>query len=86
YTYDLFTRRYPEVVTASERISSGDAMETLLVRAVELAGGITERQVGKLFDWDEERLRRTIEHLAGGQRLARMQRGREAWLLLPGYA
>ncbi|MEK7861573.1 MAG: crosslink repair DNA glycosylase YcaQ family protein [Chloroflexota bacterium] len=86
YTYDLFTRRYPEVVTASERISSGDAMETLLVRAVELAGGITERQVGKLFDWDEERLRRTIEHLAGGQRVARMQRGREAWLLLPGYA
>jgi hypothetical protein len=56
YTYDLFVRRYPETVRAAERFTSADAMGALLERLVDLAGGVTERQVAKLFDWSDERV------------------------------
>src|SRR5216117_3582788 len=46
YTYDLFVRRYPETVKAAERLSSADATVALLRRLLELAGGVTAKQVG----------------------------------------
>lgn len=61
YTYDLFVRRYPEAVKTAERLSSADAARTLLERLLALAGGIAPKQIGRLFDWDEERVVRTIE-------------------------
>lgn len=45
YTYDLFVRRYPETVKSAERISSSDAMTMLLRRLLELAGGVTAKQL-----------------------------------------
>lgn len=83
YTYDLFTRRYPEAVRAAERISSADARAALLARAVELAGAVTLRQAQRLFDWDDDPLARTAERLVGEGRIARGQQGRDALLLLP---
>ena len=53
YTYDLFVRRYPETVKAAERISSADATLALLERTVELAGAVTQKQIARLFEWDE---------------------------------
>jgi len=53
YTYDLFVRRYPEIVKAAERISSSDATQVLLERTVELAGAVTPKQLARLFEWDE---------------------------------
>jgi len=53
YTYDLFVRRYPEIVKAAERISSPDATQALLERAVELAGAVSPKQIARLFEWDE---------------------------------
>src|SRR2546425_3951224 len=61
YTYDLFVRRYPETVRTAERYTSAEAMAALLSRLVDLAGGVTERQVAKLFDWSDER----VTHLCG---------------------
>lgn len=86
YTYDLFTRRYPETVKAAERISSADAMTTLLRRALELAGAVTARQVERLFDWDEASAARTAGRVEAAGRLARRPSGREALLLLPELA
>ncbi len=60
YTYDLFVRRYPETVRATERISSSEAAAALLRRLIELAGGVTPKQVGRLFDWDRDRMERAI--------------------------
>ena len=60
YTYDLFVRRYPETVKAAERISSGEAAAALLRRLLELAGGVTPKQVGRLFDWESDRMERAI--------------------------
>jgi winged helix DNA-binding protein len=63
YTYDLFVRRYPETVKAAERLSSADATVALLRRLVELAGGVTAKQVARLFDWDKERTAVVVERL-----------------------
>src|ERR671937_3076897 len=63
YTYDLFVRRYPETVRAAERVSSADANAAVLRRLVELAGGVSAKQIQRLFDWDDERAARTIAQL-----------------------
>ncbi len=86
YTYDLFTRRYGEVVRAAERMSSAEARERILERALALTGALTEKQLGRLLDWGEAPLRRAAERLESRRRLARRERGREAILLLPEYA
>ncbi|MBI2772871.1 MAG: winged helix DNA-binding domain-containing protein [Chloroflexi bacterium] len=86
YTYDLFVRRYPEVVRAAEPYASADARAKVLQRAVELCGGLTERQAAKLFDWGDEPLRRAIERLASSGKAARRGSGREAIVVLSQYA
>lgn len=86
YTYDLFVRRYPEVVKAAEPVPSADARARVLERAVGLAGALTTKQVAKLFDWGDVPLRRAAERLAAERALVRLERGREAILVLPQYA
>jgi hypothetical protein len=71
YTYDLFVRRYPETVRAAERITSADAMITILARLLELAGGVTEKQVARIFDWGEDRARAAARRLEAKRGLAR---------------
>src|SRR5438477_7868371 len=71
YTYDLFVHRYPEVVRAAERMTSAEAMTTLLVRLLELARGVTERQVGKLFDWGDDRVSHAVARLEAKKALVR---------------
>ena len=86
YTYDLFVRRYPEIVKKAEPIGSADARDRVLAIAVGLAGGLTERQAAKLFDWADSDMRRAIERLAARKALVRRPHGKGAILLLPTYA
>src|SRR5437762_4860125 len=79
YTYDLFVHRYPEVVRAAERVTSADAMSALLARLLVLAGGVTERQVGKLFDWTDDRVTHLVTRLETQNALVRI----EGALVLP---
>jgi hypothetical protein len=79
YTYDLFVRRYPETVKSAELISSNDAMTTLLRRLLELAGGVTTKQVKRLFDWDDEQTERTTARLEAKRGVARV----DGTLVLP---
>ena len=72
YTYDLFVRRYPETVKSAERISSNDAMTTLLRRLLELAGGVTTKQASRLFDWDAEQTERATLRLEAKRGVARI--------------
>ena len=81
YTYDLFVRRYPETVKAAERLSSTEATKILLARLLDLAGGVTEKQVSKLFDWEPDRTLRAAEALAASGGLRRV----DALLVLPRY-
>ncbi len=83
YTYDLFVRRYPEAVKRAERISSADATRALLGQALGLAGALTEKQVARLFEWGDDRTRRTIERLESDRELVRVAHGRETLLVLP---
>lgn len=82
YTYDLFVRRYPETVKAAERISSGDAAVALLERTLDLAGGLTRKQLLRLFEWDESVADRAIVRLEASKKLVRT----DAALLLPSLA
>jgi len=86
YTYDLFVRRYPEAVKRAERISSADAARVLLERALALGGALSARQAARLFEWDDERLARTVERLESERKLARVDHGREMLLVLPSLA
>ncbi|MEA2660628.1 MAG: hypothetical protein QOH08_200 [Chloroflexota bacterium] len=72
YTYDLFLRRYPETVKAAERLSSADATASLVTRTLELAGAVTEKQLLRLFDWDEALARRAIASAEAGKTLVRV--------------
>src|SRR5438128_6289334 len=79
YTYDLFVRRYPETVRAAERSTSADAMTALLAHLVELAGGVTEREVAKLFEWSADRVAHVIARLEARRVLIRA----DGLLILP---
>jgi DNA-binding Lrp family transcriptional regulator len=79
YTYDLFVHRYPETVRAAERASSADAMTALLAHLLDLAGGVSERQVTKLFDWTEERVAHAARRLEMKKALVRV----DGLLVLP---
>ena len=72
YTYDLFLRRYPETVKAAERLSSADATAALVARTCELAGAVTERQLARLFDWDDAVARRAIARAESQRKLVRL--------------
>jgi hypothetical protein len=71
YTYDLFVRRYPETVKAAERMSSADATAALVARTLELAGAVTEKQLVRLFDWDEAMAQRAIAEAERKRKLVR---------------
>jgi hypothetical protein len=71
YTYDLFVRRYPETVKAAERLTSADATATLVTRTLELAGSVTEKQLVRLFDWDDAVAQRAIARAEGARKLVR---------------
>ncbi|MEP7004081.1 MAG: crosslink repair DNA glycosylase YcaQ family protein [Chloroflexota bacterium] len=79
YTYDLFVRRYPEIVKAAERIPSADATATLLERTLALTGAVTEKQLLRLFEWDEDVAGRAIARLERAKKLVRADKT----LLLP---
>jgi hypothetical protein len=82
YTYDLFLRRYPETVKAAERMSSGDATAALVARTIELTGAVTEKQLVRLFDWDEVLAQRAIARAEEQRRLVRA----DGSLVLPALA
>ncbi len=82
YTYDLFVRRYPEIVKAAERIPSADATTTLLERTLALTGAVTEKQLLRLFEWDEDVAGRAIARLERAKKLVRADKT----LLLPSLA
>lgn len=82
YTYDLFVRRYPEIVKAAERLSSADATATLLERTLALAGAVTDKQLSRLFDWDAGVATRAIARLEARGTLVRQ----DGAILLPGLA
>jgi len=71
YTYDLFVRRYPEVVRAAEGASSADAITELLAHLLHLAGGVSEARVTKLFDWSEDRVAHAARRLEMKKALVR---------------
>ncbi|MDP9266533.1 MAG: winged helix DNA-binding domain-containing protein [Chloroflexota bacterium] len=86
YTYDLFVRRYPEAVRAAEAISSAEAGDALLARLVELAGAVTAVQTQRLFEWDDERMKRAIARSETAGALRRVVGGRTDLLILPALA
>jgi hypothetical protein len=86
YTYDLFVRRYGEVVEAAGPIASADARARVLGRALDLAGALSEKQAARLFDWGEEPLRRALDRLVADRTAVRRGTGREAIFVLRRYA
>src|SRR5437870_93773 len=60
-----------EDVRAARRASSADAMSALLAHLLDLAGGVTERQVTRLFDWSDDRVAHAARRLEMKKALVR---------------
>ncbi len=63
YVYDLFLRRFPDIPERARRISSDQAMTTLLLRHLHNVLVETERALRYLFRWEDwawERLMRRL--------------------------
>ncbi len=86
YTYDLFVRRYPEAVQAAEAVSSAEAADVVLARLVELAGAVTAAQAQRLFEWDDERIKRALGRCEAAGALRRVRGGRAELIILPSLA
>jgi hypothetical protein len=52
YVYDLFLRRYPKVPERARRISTDEAMETLLLCYLRNVVAVPEGDVRRLFGWE----------------------------------
>src|SRR5438128_5971994 len=72
YTYDLFVRRYPETIKAAERSTSAEAAVALVERTLDLAGAVTEKQLLRLFDWDDTIAARVIARAERDRKLVRV--------------
>ncbi|OLC58066.1 MAG: hypothetical protein AUH85_01820 [Chloroflexi bacterium 13_1_40CM_4_68_4] len=83
YTYDLFTRRYPDVVTKAARLSSGAAMREILLRALMLAGAMPAAKIAAVFGWDDDRTERLAVDLEREKKVLREGTGRTQLLVLP---
>ncbi len=64
YVYDLFLRRFPDVPEAARRISTDQAMDTLLLRYLRNVVAYPEAGVRRLFGWDEWEWDRLMARLA----------------------
>ncbi len=63
---------YVARVKAAERLGSSEAAAVLLRRLLDLAGGVTPKQVQRLFDWDSDRVTKAIDLLAKKRHLVVM--------------
>jgi hypothetical protein len=86
YTFDVFTRRYPKIVSRAARLQSGAAMRAILTRGLELAGALPEAKLATIFGWDDERAARLVVELERAGSLARIGEGRARLVALPRLA
>ncbi|MBC7263742.1 MAG: winged helix DNA-binding domain-containing protein [Chloroflexi bacterium] len=63
YVYDLFTRRFPEVVEQAQRISGREAMQTILRQYLENVLAVEEQVLVHLFGWEQSYLEATVNRL-----------------------
>ncbi len=64
YVYDLFLRRFPELPEVARRISTDQAMNTLLLRHLHNVVAQPEKALQRLFRWDDWEWERLVERLA----------------------
>jgi len=64
YVYDLFLRRFPELPEVARKISTDQAMDTLLLRHLHNVVAQPEKALQRLFRWDDWEWERLVERLA----------------------
>jgi len=65
YVYDLFLRRFPDIPERARKISSDQAMSTLLLRHLHNVVVETERALQRLFRWEDWEWERLMRRLTG---------------------
>jgi hypothetical protein len=63
YVYDLFLRRFPELVAIARTINSTQAIRTIFCRYLKTVVAATPEQVLRLFGWEAWRLARIVTSL-----------------------
>ncbi|MCD6520419.1 MAG: hypothetical protein J7M05_10915 [Anaerolineae bacterium] len=71
YVYDLFLRRFPHIPEIARKISTDQAMETLLLRYLQNVIAVPEAQARRLFRWDEWEWSRLMQRLVKRELIVR---------------
>jgi len=64
YVYDLFPRQFPDVPTAARKISTDQAMDTLLLQYLRNVVVVPMRNARRLFGWADWEWERLIDRLS----------------------
>ena len=78
FTFQLFDRWLPDVLPLARTISRRDARKALLDCYLESVGAANEKQIKKLFRWEQKHIQQALEGLAEEQRCFRTSNG--AWI------
>jgi hypothetical protein len=78
FVYELVSRWFPELPTQARDISRGEARAYLVDRFLESVGAAPEAQLGRLFGWRTDEVRRVCEKLAAQGQIRQGELGRAA--------
>ena len=73
YVYDLFIRRFPHIPELARRISTDQAMATLLLRYLHNVVAQPERAAQRAFRWAPWEWERLLERLTAQGAMRRVQ-------------
>ena len=88
FRYDLTSRQYPDLPNQARTIGEADARQKLAELHIRSVGATQARDLGRLFGWPPELVRRTVEKLIQAGILVEADHPQKpgTWLVLPELA
>ena len=85
YRYDLTSRHFPDLMEQARPISESQARQKLIELFMAMVGAAQVRSLVKLFGWQAELVKRTVDKLVQAGKLVEVDHPNQAgsWLALP---
>ena len=85
YRYDLTSRHFPDLMEQARPISESKARQKLIELYMAMVGAAQVRSLVKLFGWQAELVKRTVDKLVQAGKLVEVDHPSQAgaWLALP---
>lgn len=88
FRYDLTSRHFPNLPNQARAIGEADARQKLAELHIQSVGAAQTRELGRLFGWQPELVRRTVEKLVQDGKLLEAEHPQKpgTWLVIPELA